>query len=148
MHACCSYIINCSFDHQSLGSYTQYIDIGSHSVVEWASQLAIVVVATYVTGPAKTGHICTKYTCSENSTYIIMLVFMVNNFIYFLIDHSIKFSLTQLQQLKVQTYAIFYVQICPIGLIFFGVPCSALQPADQLVYQIETNSVTTPEIQS
>ena len=24
----------------------------------------------YVTGPAKTGHIYTKYTCSENSTFL------------------------------------------------------------------------------
>ena len=24
----------------------------------------------YVTGPAKTGHICTKYTCSKNSTFL------------------------------------------------------------------------------
>ena len=32
----------------------------------------IVAIATgiYVTGPAKTGHICTKYTCSENHTYL------------------------------------------------------------------------------
>ena len=26
--------------------------------------------STYVTGPAKTGHIRTKYTCSENHTYL------------------------------------------------------------------------------
>ena len=25
---------------------------------------------TYVTGPAKTGHICTNYTCSENGTFL------------------------------------------------------------------------------
>ena len=25
---------------------------------------------TYVTGPAKTGHICTNYTCSENDTFL------------------------------------------------------------------------------
>ena len=24
----------------------------------------------YVTGPAKTGHICTNYTCSENGTFL------------------------------------------------------------------------------
>ena len=28
-----------------------------------------VAIIKNVTGPAKTGHICTKYTCSENHTY-------------------------------------------------------------------------------
>ena len=32
------------------------------------------VAVVYVTGPAKTGHICTKYTCSENSTFLGLCV--------------------------------------------------------------------------
>ena len=30
----------------------------------------LIIVATFVTGPAKTGHICTNYTCSEKSTFL------------------------------------------------------------------------------
>ena len=46
----------------------------------------------YVTGPAKTGHICTKYTCSENSTFLgLCLWYSCSvNFLCFLIDLWIR----------------------------------------------------------
>ena len=45
-------------------------------------------ICTYVTGPAKTGHICTKYTCSENSIYLdLCLRYSCSvNFLCFLIN--------------------------------------------------------------
>ena len=45
-----------------------------------------------VTKPAKTGHICTKYTCSENSTFLgLCLWYSCSvNFVCFLIDLWIR----------------------------------------------------------
>ena len=42
---------------------------------------------TYVTGPAKTGHICTNYLCSEMVIFCLCLRYSCSvTSIYFLID--------------------------------------------------------------
>ena len=45
-----------------------------------------------MTGPAKTGHICTNYTCSENGTFLgLCLRYSCSvTFIYFIIDLCIR----------------------------------------------------------
>ena len=49
---------------------------------------ACVEAHTYATGPARTGHICTNYTCSENGSFLgLCLRYSYSvTFIYFLID--------------------------------------------------------------
>ena len=49
----------------------------------------------FVTGPAKTWHICTNYTCSENDTFLglcLISMFCKINFLCFLIDLWTKYK--------------------------------------------------------
>ena len=45
-----------------------YVYIHSYAFIFIESHAYI--SAVYATGPAKTGHICTKYTCTENNTFL------------------------------------------------------------------------------
>ena len=59
-------------------------DPGDHPNIRPHSRRHLV----YVTGPAKTGHICTNYTCPENGTFLgLYLRYSYSvNFINFFID--------------------------------------------------------------
>ena len=66
-------------------SNIQYICFSPTNNCEFLDALLLILqnrklVTVYVTGPAKTRHICTKYTYSENCTHLDLGVHTVKTF--------------------------------------------------------------------
>ena len=57
------------FTVNSSGQIVKQIEHNSQRASTSTSQ-SVVDQTLYVTGPAKTGHVCTNYTCSENDTFL------------------------------------------------------------------------------